>query len=65
MQERESDMDVDTSTELEEIDKESFTLDFRKPEDCKSMKELSELAKARGYKPGWAYFQAKRLNILN
>lgn len=65
VKEQASEMDVDETTELKEIDKQSFTLDFRKPEDCSSMKELSELAKSRGYKPGWAYFQAKRLNILN
>lgn len=65
VQERQSDMAIDDSTELQEIDKDDFTLDFREPEDCSTMKELSELAKSRGYKPGWAYFQAKRLDILN
>lgn len=65
VQEKESEMDVDSAAELEEVDKETITLNFKEPEDCNSMKELSELAKARGYKPGWSYYQAKRLNILN
>jgi len=65
VQEQASDIDVDSSTELTEIDKQSFTLDFKEPEECSTMKELSELAKSKNYKPGWAYFQAKRLNILN
>ena len=29
-------------------------------EDCRTMKELMAFAKKNGYKPGWAYWQAKR-----
>lgn len=52
--------------ELEEITEEDvkITLDFREPEDCNSVEELYQLAKSRGYKPGWAYMQAKRLGML-
>ena len=32
--------------------------------ECKSMKELSVYAKQHGYKPGWAYHQAKALGIF-
>ena len=42
----------------------SFKLDYRKPTDCKSYKELLAYGKARGYKPGWAYFQAKNRGLL-
>lgn len=64
---KESTYDLDENAELETITKEevSITLDFREPEDCKSLKELQQLAKARQYKPGWAWFQAKRLGIIS
>ena len=42
----------------------NFTVDFRNPEDCKNMSELYELAKNKGYKPGWAYFQGKNLGLI-
>lgn len=53
--------------DLEEIDKDEFIYTFRKnkkPEECKSLKELQELAKANGYKSGWAWHQAKILKII-
>ncbi len=60
------DYEVDKQATLEEVNKEDLvlTLDFREPEDCKSMKELYDLAKHRGYKNGWAYFQGKRLGLI-
>jgi superfamily II DNA or RNA helicase len=59
--------EVDEAAEVEEVDESELevTLDFRKPEDCKSMKELYELAKNRSYKPGWAYYQGKRLGFIS
>ena len=56
-------MDIDETAELEELNT-TITLDFREPEDCKNMKELYELAKNKNYKPGWAYFQGKRLGFI-
>ena len=47
-------------SELVEIGSFSgFTTDYREPEDCKNMGDLYQLAKNRGYKPGWAYYQGK------
>ncbi len=47
-------------SELVEIGStQTFTTDYREPEDCKNMSELYQLAKNRGYKPGWAYYQGK------
>lgn len=43
---------------------EGFTLDFRRPEDCGSFKELQEYAKTHGYKPGWAWYQAKNRGFI-
>lgn len=59
------DYEVDESAVLEEVDEEAIVLNFKEPEECKSMKELYDLAKARGYKPGWAYFQGKALGFIN
>lgn len=34
---------------------------YTQAEECKSFYELVEYGKMRGYKPGWAYIQARRL----
>ena len=34
------------------------------PEEAESVSDLYKMADARGYKKGWAFFQAKRLNLL-
>jgi len=56
-------------TELEEIDAElsEITLDMSEgkygtmeAKDANSVEEMYEIAKAKGYKPGWAYIQSKR-----
>ena len=60
-----TDYHIDESRELEEITEENIiTLNFKTPEECKNVEELYELAKDNGYKPGWAYIQAKRLGML-
>src|SRR5699024_341627 len=61
------DYEVDESAELEEvneIESEEVVLDFREPSDCKNMKELAELAKNRGYKKGWIYYQGKARGFI-
>lgn len=50
--------------ELVEVESQPFYLDFREPEDCSSLAELQELARNRGYKSGWAYYQAKRMQLI-
>lgn len=52
----------DINEELQEI--KEIQLDFREPKDCKNMSELYELAKNRGFKKGWAYYQGKLLGYL-
>ena len=47
---------------LEKI--EGFTLKYDNPNKCKSYDELLDYAKQHGYKPGWAYYQAKRRGLL-
>lgn len=64
---KESTLKKDEEQDLEKISQSDFkiVMDFRSPEDCKSLKELQELAKNRGYKPGWAWHQAKIHGLIN
>lgn len=41
-----------------------FTVDYSTPDDCASYAELLQYAKSRGYKPGWAFYQAKKRGLL-
>jgi len=63
------DYEIDKDAELQEITKADIDikLDFREPRDCKSMSELIELGKNRGYKKpnGWAFHQGKLLGFIN
>ncbi len=43
---------------------EGFTTDYREPKDCKNMGELYQLAKNRGYRPGWAWYQGKLMGFI-
>lgn len=43
---------------------ESFKLALSGPEKCRSYEELLAYAKERGYKPGWAYYQAKARGLI-
>lgn len=36
---------------------------YSKPTECRSREELRAFGKMKGYKPGWAYYAAKELNI--
>ena len=47
---------------LEKI--EGFRIDYSDPESCKSYSELLLYAKKHGYKPGWAYYQAKKRGMI-
>ena len=69
-QQTEQELKVEREAKLEEIheanaSKGAVTLEYRHPSDCRNMAELYELAKHKGYKPGWAYMQGKRLGLLN
>lgn len=44
---------------------EGFTTNYKEPKDCKNMTELYQLAKARGFKPGWAWYQGKLRGFIN
>jgi superfamily II DNA or RNA helicase len=61
--ERSRELENDKNSQLEEI-KQGFIIEYREPNDCKSMKELYELAKNKGYKRGWAFHQGKILGLI-
>lgn len=52
----------DKDVKLVEI--KGFTVNTKTPDDCQSYKELLEFAKQRGYKPGWAWYQAKQRGLI-
>ena len=47
---------------LEKI--EGFCIDYSDPDSCKSYNELLLYAKKHGYKPGWAYYQARKRGMI-
>ena len=56
-----------TLDEIKEARLEQITgivLDYSTPEECGTLQELQAYGKARGYKPGWAWYQAKRRAII-
>lgn len=55
---------LDTKEDAQLIKIEGFKLDLSSPDDCHSYYDLLDYAKAHGYKPGWAYFQAKRRGMI-
>lgn len=63
--EEQEDYDLILNAELEEVTEDKvFQLNLKTAEECESVEELYQLAKENGYKPGWAYIQAKRLGML-
>ncbi|MCT3552424.1 DEAD/DEAH box helicase [Lentilactobacillus buchneri] len=64
-------MEIDETASIEKVGEFKLTTDYRnvkygkmKPEDADNVEDLYKIAKARHYKPGWAYMQAKRLEML-
>lgn len=63
--EEQADYDLVLNAELEEVTEDKvFQLNLKTAEECETVEELYQLAKENGYKPGWAYVQAKRLGML-
>lgn len=60
---KEREISEERFTALEKI--EGFTLNFTTPDSCHSYAELREYAKRKGYKPGWAYYEARERGFLN
>jgi len=64
-------MDTQDNVELEKVGEFKLTTDYKnnqygkmKPDEAASVEDLYKIANARGYKPGWAYMNAKRMGML-
>ncbi len=44
---------------------EGFVLSYDSPDQCNSYSELLSYAKKKGYKSGWAYYQAKKRGMIS
>ncbi|GBD74215.1 hypothetical protein TEHN7126_2243 [Tetragenococcus halophilus subsp. halophilus] len=67
--ENESELKIDRNAELEKVDTQNFQMKTnyvitKKPEELTTVEELKTYAKAKGYKPGWIYFQQKQRGWL-
>ncbi|KRL88605.1 phage helicase [Lacticaseibacillus pantheris DSM 15945 = JCM 12539 = NBRC 106106] len=56
--------DVDETAKLKKVTTADFKMqvhhpDRRDPEQANNFEDLASIGKTRGYKPGWAYYQAK------
>lgn len=54
----------DTEVTLEKVTEVSVIMPPM-PTQCRSMKDLQAYAKAKGYKPGWAYHMGRKMGLLN
>lgn len=59
---KERKIEIEEETKLIKVT--GFKLDYAGPEQCQSYAELTEYAKAHGYKVGWAYYQAKKRGLI-
>lgn len=66
-----SEMKEERDAKIVEVDQFKFVTDYKKTryaqmkaEEAATVEDLYEIAKARGYKPGWAYVQAKKRGML-
>lgn len=50
--------------EQQEAQLQKIAAAYTSPLECRNVKELYAFAKEKGYKPGWAYYQAKQLGFL-
>lgn len=72
MEKSSSEMETDNTVELERIhgrldmktDYNALRYGRMKPAEAQNMEDLYGIAKARGYKPGWAFFQGKQRGLL-
>lgn len=55
-------LELRRETQLQKI--EGFVLHYDGPEQCRSYRELVIYGKQHGYKPGWAWYQAKRRGYI-
>ena len=59
---KERSIEQDTETQLIKV--EGFRLHYDSPDECMTYRDLRDYAKRKGYKLGWAYYQAKKRGLL-
>lgn len=67
-----TEMKEDKNAKIEKIGEFKMVADYKnvkygkmKVSDAKNVEDLYAIAKAKGYKPGWAYMNAKRVGMLS
>lgn len=60
---QERDPEENTAAELEKVTEVHVVP--ATPAQCRTMGDLAVYGKARGYKPGWAYYMAKRMGLIH
>lgn len=60
---QEHDPEENTAAELEKVTEVHVVP--ATPAQCRTMGDLAAYGKARGYKPGWAYYMAKRMGLIH
>lgn len=67
-----TEMQEDKNAKIEKIGEFKMVADYKnvkygkmKVSDAKNVEDLYAIAKAKGYKPGWAYMNAKRVGMLS
>ena len=56
------DIEISAGTDLQKI--EGFHFDRKTPKECTTFSELLGYAKRKGYKVGWAYYEAKKRGYI-
>ncbi|MDT2783601.1 DEAD/DEAH box helicase [Enterococcus asini] len=71
IEERKTELEIDESAELVKVGETKVVLDLEKAkyfnmteDEAESIGDLYKIAKAKGFKPGWAYMAAKRRGML-
>jgi hypothetical protein len=59
---KERTLDEIKDARLEQI--QGIVLDYTTPESCETLNELQAYARNHNFKPGWAFYQAKRRGII-
>jgi hypothetical protein len=71
IEERKSEIEIDESAELMKVGETKITLNFENnkyynmtEDEASTVEDLYAIARAKGFKPGWAYMAAKRKGML-
>lgn len=64
-----TELDIDRDANLDDVTQfKPFATNYivtKRPSDLKTRQDLEEYAKAKGYKPGWVYYQLKKRGLTH